>query len=113
MIQGTLSSHQGWVVSVNWSPVDEHQLLSGSYDSTLKLWDIRSNKLPLYTISAHEGKVLCSDWSLNRVSIIFNQYDMLHGWHDMHTNQRTNQDIPTPLFSACIVTKKAKAVGIF
>ena len=71
MIQSTLSSHQGWVVSVNWSPIDEHQLLSGSYDSTLKLWDIRSSKLPLYTISAHEGKVLCSDWSLPQVSYVY------------------------------------------
>ncbi|XP_064401784.1 ribosome biogenesis protein WDR12 homolog isoform X1 [Halichondria panicea] len=69
MIQSTLSSHQGWVVCVNWSPIDEHQLLSGSYDSTLKLWDIRSSKLPLYTISAHEGKVLCSDWSLPQMFV--------------------------------------------
>ena len=69
MIQTTLSSHQGWVVCVNWSPVDENQLLSGSYDSTLKLWDVRSSKLPLYTISAHEGKVLCSDWSLPKVCV--------------------------------------------
>ena len=67
MIQSTLSSHQGWVVDVEWSSSNEHQLLSGSYDSTLKLWDIRSSKLPLYTIAAHEGKVLCCDWSLPKV----------------------------------------------
>jgi ribosome biogenesis protein YTM1 len=64
MVQSALTSHQGWVVAVQWSPNKEHQLLSGSYDSSLKLWDIRSSRVPLFTITAHEGKVLCLDWSL-------------------------------------------------
>jgi len=68
MIMSALSSHTGWVVSINWSPIHAHQLLSGSYDSTLRLWDIRSSKKPLYSIVAHEGKVLCSDWTLPEVS---------------------------------------------
>ena len=67
MVQSTLTSHQGWVVAVNWSPDNEHQLLSGSYDSTVRLWDTRSPKVPLFTITAHEGKVLCLDWSLPKV----------------------------------------------
>ena len=69
MMKSTLSSHQGWVVSVQWSPTDQHQLLSGSYDSTLRVWDIRSTKQPLFTITAHEGKVLCCDWTLPNVSL--------------------------------------------
>lgn len=69
MMMSTLSSHQGWVVAVCWSPTDEYQLLSGSYDSSLRLWDIRSTKQPLYTIAAHEGKVLCCDWTLPKVSL--------------------------------------------
>ena len=36
MIRSALTSHQGWVVGVQWSPNKEHQLLSGSYDSSLK-----------------------------------------------------------------------------
>ena len=67
MVQATLSSHQGWVVSVIWRPDSDHQLLSGSYDGSLKLWDVRSGKSPLYTITAHTGKVLCADWSLAKV----------------------------------------------
>ncbi len=67
MILSTLSSHSGWVVCVNWSPSHTHQLLSGSYDSTVRLWDIRSSKKPLYSIVAHEGKVLCSDWTIPQV----------------------------------------------
>ena len=67
MVQSTLTSHQGWVVAVCWSPDNEHQLLSGSYDSTVRLWDTRSPKIPLFTITAHEGKVLCLDWTLPKV----------------------------------------------
>ncbi|CAI7993738.1 Ribosome biogenesis protein WDR12 homolog (Fragment), partial [Geodia barretti] len=63
MVQSALASHQGWVIAVQWAPNREHQLLSGSYDSSLKVWDIRSSKLPLFTITAHEGKVLCLDWT--------------------------------------------------
>ena len=70
VVQSTLSSHQGWVVAVHWSPESEHQLLSGSYDSTVRMWDIRSNKTPLFTIAAHERKVLCLDWSLPKVCYI-------------------------------------------
>ena len=32
-----------------------------------RLWDIRCNKTPMFTIAAHEGKVLCLDWSLPKV----------------------------------------------
>ena len=37
---------------------EEHQLCSASFDQTIKIWDIRST-VPLYTLAAHEGKVLC------------------------------------------------------
>ena len=69
VIQSALTSHQGWVIAVKWSPQNEHQLLSGSYDSTLKLWDIRSNKVPLFTVAAHEGKVLTCDWTVHEVRL--------------------------------------------
>lgn len=57
-----LSPHKAWVKDVRWSPVRSEQLVSGSYDSYLKLWDTRSPAVPLYSMVAHEGKVLCVDW---------------------------------------------------
>ena len=36
-----LSPHKAWVKDVRWSPVRSEQLVSGSYDSYLKLWDTR------------------------------------------------------------------------
>ena len=46
-----------FIVAVCWGK-EEHQLVSASYDETIKVWDIRST-VPLYTIAAHDGKVLC------------------------------------------------------
>lgn len=57
-----LQSHASWVSSVAWAPNSSFYLVSGSYDQSLKLWDIRSTT-PLHTISAHSSKVLCVAWT--------------------------------------------------
>uniref|UniRef100_A0A8C4QYC4 Ribosome biogenesis protein WDR12 n=1 Tax=Eptatretus burgeri TaxID=7764 RepID=A0A8C4QYC4_EPTBU len=59
----SLTSHNGWVTSVKWSPHNDKQLLSGSLDKLVKLWDTRSPKAPLYDMAAHKDKVLCVEWS--------------------------------------------------
>lgn len=38
----TLRAHLNWVESVAASPRSEHSLVSGSWDSTCKVWDLRS-----------------------------------------------------------------------
>ncbi|KAK3092358.1 hypothetical protein FSP39_001863, partial [Pinctada imbricata] len=64
LVQCTYTSHNGWVSSVRWSPVNEYLFLSGSYDCVMKLWDTRSPKAPLYNMSGHEEKILVVDWSI-------------------------------------------------
>lgn len=56
---------------MSWAPAIEHEnlLLSGSYDGSLKVWDVRSH-IPLHTVKeAHEGKkVLCASWATAQAS---------------------------------------------
>lgn len=56
-----LSSHKAWITACKWHRHSRHHILSGSHDGSIKLWDLRS-KIPLQTIDAHKGKVLCADW---------------------------------------------------
>jgi len=60
VVKLNLKSHTGWVSCVQWSPTNSNILVSGSHDTTLKLWDIRST-VPLHTVHAHSNKVLGLD----------------------------------------------------
>eukprot|EP00795_Rhopilema_esculentum_P014146 gene14146-5146_t len=62
IVKSTLSSHQGWVSSVCWSPTSQYELLSGAYDSKVKVWDIRSTQSCLHTLECHQDKVMCVAW---------------------------------------------------
>lgn len=64
IVKCTYTSHNGWVSSVSWSPVNQYLFISGSYDTVMKLWDTRSPKAPLYNMSGHEEKILAVDWSI-------------------------------------------------
>ncbi|CAJ2673221.1 unnamed protein product [Trifolium pratense] len=49
------------VYQISWS-ADSRLLLSGSKDSTLKVWDIRTRKLK-EDLPGHASEVYCVDWS--------------------------------------------------
>src|SRR5438105_1798278 len=48
----TLVGHTGWILSVDFSP-DGLALASGSWDHTIRVWDVRSNRATM---------VLASPW---------------------------------------------------
>lgn len=86
-VASTLQFHTGWVSSVSFNPNNSKegfenlnmifsklriliglnlffiQLISGSFDKLAVLWDIRSNKTPLYQMDAHKDRITCVDWS--------------------------------------------------
>ncbi|KAK2400578.1 Transducin/WD40 repeat superfamily protein [Trifolium repens] len=49
------------VYQLSWS-ADSRLLLSGSKDSTLKVWDIRTRKMK-EDLPGHASEVYCVDWS--------------------------------------------------
>jgi ribosome biogenesis protein YTM1 len=62
----SLSSHTNWSSCVAWSPDNGNHVASGGYDGNVKIWDIRSSSVPLYSIASVETpgeKVLCVDWT--------------------------------------------------
>ena len=50
-----LTGHTGWVNSVAYSP-DGQQIVSGSHDKTVKIWDANTGK-ELHTLTGHNGSV--------------------------------------------------------
>jgi len=58
-----LIGHIDAVYQLTWSP-DSRILLSGSKDSTLKLWEMRTKKL-MFDLPGHADEVYCVDWSPN------------------------------------------------
>ena len=55
------SGHTSRVTSVAWSP-DASQLLSASYDKTIRLWDASSGKI-LHILRSHTDRVNAVAWS--------------------------------------------------
>ena len=72
MLEGTnvkmnLRGHTAWVSSVSWSKKSEYTLCTGSYDSSIRVWDIRSRE-PLYTVeSDSDDKVLSVYWENDQI----------------------------------------------
>lgn len=63
LVKSAYASHQGWVTCVDWCKGSDQLFVSGSHDSLLKMWDVRSCKTPLYDLSGHSDQVLCCSWA--------------------------------------------------
>ncbi|CAG8502747.1 18261_t:CDS:10 [Acaulospora morrowiae] len=70
VVKLAFASHKNWISCISWSPNSQFMLVSGSYDASIKIWDIRS-KTPLYTLNPggkenlDNKKILCIDWDLD------------------------------------------------
>ena len=57
----TLVGHDNWIHSLAFAP-DGTQLASGSWDSTVKLWDVASGRV-LQTLTGHTQRIYLVAWS--------------------------------------------------
>jgi WD40 repeat protein len=46
--------HTAGVTAAQWHPVHEHMFLTGSYDETCCIWDMRNIKSPLHVVQTGE-----------------------------------------------------------
>lgn len=63
IVKAAYSSHTGWITSVKWQTGSDYLFISGSFDTKVKQWDLRSTKAPLFDLVGHEGRVLSVDWT--------------------------------------------------
>jgi len=54
---------------LDFSPEDEHMLITGSADKTVVLWDTRKLQKGLHTFNGHEDQVFQVQWNLKNESI--------------------------------------------
>ena len=67
------SGHSAWINSLAFSK-DGRLLVSGSFDHSVKLWDVSSGK-ELHTLSGHSDAVSSVSFSPNRDSLVSTSYD--------------------------------------
>jgi len=71
----TFRGHVGAVYQVCWS-ADSRIIVSGSKDSTVKVWEIASKKL-LFDLPGHADEVYSVDWSPNASCVASGAKDRL------------------------------------
>jgi WD40 repeat protein len=70
----TLEGHSHFVNSVSWNHHDSSQIVSGSWDKTIKIWD-SSTGILLRTLTDHSGWVKLVSWSHDDTKIVSGSYD--------------------------------------
>ncbi|KAI8991790.1 WD40-repeat-containing domain protein [Mycotypha africana] len=70
-VKMSFRGHSAWVSSVSWSKTSQYNLCSASYDSTLRIWDVRSSKEPLFTVNTssedNKEKIFSIYWDNDRL----------------------------------------------
>ncbi|CAH0519004.1 unnamed protein product [Peronospora belbahrii] len=65
----TLRRHQDAVMALDWNSSHRNMLASGSADSTVKVWDITTQKC-LYTMAHHSNKVQSVRWNPAETTVL-------------------------------------------
>jgi len=84
----SISAHQYEVLSVDWSKYNRFQIVTGSVDRTLRVWDIRNPTAPTATLFGHQlavRRIKCHPFQENLV--LSASYDMGVNVWDLAMNQ--------------------------
>ncbi|MGN2638568.1 eIF2A-related protein [Nocardia takedensis] len=80
-----LGGHTDWVLAVTWSP-NGTRLLTGSNDSTARLWDAHTGQ-PLHILAGHIGPVEAVAWSPDGNRLLTGSTDKTARVWNAHTGQ--------------------------
>jgi len=81
-------AHQYEVLTVDWSKYNEFQLVTGSVDKTLRVWDTRNPSLPTATLFGHQLAVRRIKCHPHQANIVLSaSYDMGVNVWDLSINQ--------------------------
>jgi WD40 repeat protein/DNA-binding XRE family transcriptional regulator len=103
ILRGLLDAHSGVVNAIAWSPVSPLLFASASFDGTVKIWSVNSDKNAYSSYTGHLGKVLDIVWSQDGKSITsvgtdgaVRQWDAESDGHrEIHSFQVAKKDLYT------------------
>jgi COMPASS component SWD3 len=95
----TFSGHASYVFCCAFSPRGNHLLATGSYDETVKLWDVRTGRC-CKTLPAHSDPVTAVDFSLDGTVVISASHDGLLRLWDVASGQCLKTIFAQPQSSA-------------
>jgi WD40 repeat protein len=98
-----IPSHHGKVKTIAWSP-NGSRLVSGSFDRSLILWDVKTNKQVHTFMTAHNKGVISVAWSPDGRRLVSGCDDgMVIVW-DAHTGEPIGDPLTEPLADHAWVT---------
>ena len=90
-LRRALKGHTKAVLSVSWSP-DGRTLASGSFDNTIRLWDVASGKLRR-TLKEHQQAVRSVSWMLDGRALASGSDDTTVSLWDAASGKRNPRSI--------------------
>jgi periodic tryptophan protein 1 len=95
--------HSDAVMTMSWNPSNPDYLLSGSADKTIKLWNLKTQKVEK-TFSHHSDKVQTIQWSLHEPSVFASAgYDKKLFVTQVTTGEVLELDSELPCDPECLV----------
>ena len=101
-----LTGHADWVVSVSFSPDGTH-VVSGSWDTTIRVWDVRTGKEVMMPFKRHTSKATSVDFSSDGTRIVSGfGNNAIQVWY-VRTEAHTSSVIPSDNTS---ITRRLEAL---
>jgi COMPASS component SWD3 len=106
-----LVGHTSYVTSCTFSS-QSNQIVSGGFDETIRLWDVRRPERSVRSIDAHSDPVSCVDFCFDGTLIVSASYDGLCRIWDSDTGQclKTIYAVQTPPSSCVTFSPNAKYI---